>query len=92
MVKIEKSSSKKKEIYEELERTPKNIRFDELCKAAEVFGFVFRGGKGSHRIYAKEGVREMLNLQNVKGKAKPYQVKQVLKVIEKYKLLEVKDE
>jgi len=30
----------------------------------------------------------MLNLQNVGGKAKPYQVKQFLKVIETYKLLE----
>jgi hypothetical protein len=30
----------------------------------------------------------MLNFQNVKGKAKPYQVKQLLKVVEKYKLLE----
>lgn len=40
------------------------------------------------RIYVRDGVREMLNFQNVKGKAKPYQVKQLLKVVEKYKLLE----
>lgn len=31
---------------------------------------------------------EMLIFQNVKGKAKPYQVKQFIKVVEKYKLLE----
>lgn len=59
-----------------------------LCRAAELFGFRFRGGKGSHRIYVKNGVQEMLNFQNVGGKAKSYQVKQFLKVIEKYKLLE----
>jgi len=49
-----------------------------------LFGFIFRGGKGSHRIYVKDGIREMLNFQNVKGKAKPYQVKQFLKIIERY--------
>ena len=69
----------------------KNVRFEVLCRAVELFGFRFRGGKGSHKIYVKEGVREMLNFQNVKGRAKPYQVKQFLKVIERYKLLEEED-
>lgn len=65
----------KKEIYEEFRRNPKNVRFEVLCKGVEVFGFRLRGCKGSHRIYLKEGVREMLNFLNVKGKAKSYQVK-----------------
>ncbi|MEW6685171.1 MAG: type II toxin-antitoxin system HicA family toxin [Candidatus Edwardsbacteria bacterium] len=81
----------RKEIYEELKRSPKNVRFEVLCKGVESFGFRFRGGKGSHRIYVKDGVREMLNFQNVKGGAKPYQVKQFLKIVEKYKLLEEED-
>jgi len=76
----------KNEIYEELKRNPKNVRFEILCKAAELVGFRFRGGKGSHRIYIKKDVREMLNFQNVKGRVKPYQVRQFLKVIKKYKL------
>jgi len=79
---------KKKEIYEELKRNPRNVRFEVLCSAAELFGFRFRGGKGSHRIYVKEGVREMLNFQDVGGKAKPYQVKQFLRVVKTYYLLE----
>jgi len=78
----------KRKIYERLKRNPKDVRFESICRAAEVFGFRFRGGKGSHKIYVREGVREMLNLQNVGGKAKPYQVKQFLKVIETHKLLE----
>ncbi|MCL0040237.1 type II toxin-antitoxin system HicA family toxin [Thermodesulfovibrionales bacterium] len=81
----------KKKIYKELKRNPNNVRFEMLCRAAELFDFRFRGGKGSHRIYVKDGVREMLNFQNVKGKAKPYQVKQFLKIIERYKLLEEED-
>ena len=81
----------RKEKYEELKKNPKNVRFEVSCRAAELFGFKLRGGKGSHRIYVKEGVREMLNFQNVKGKAKPYQVKQLLKIVERYKLLEEED-
>ncbi|MDP2765915.1 MAG: hypothetical protein Q8O41_00455 [Candidatus Methanoperedens sp.] len=50
------------------------------------------GGKGSHVIYRREGMREMLNFQNVGGWAKPYQVRQLLKIIDKYNLLkEVSD-
>ncbi|ATZ60676.1 MAG: type II toxin-antitoxin system HicA family toxin [Methanosarcinales archaeon Met12] len=78
----------KKGIYKELKENPKNVRFEELCRAAELFGFNFKGGKGSHRILVRNGIREMLNLQNVKGRAKPYQVRQFIKIIEKYNLVE----
>jgi len=47
----------KKEIYQKLKKNPKNVRFEELCRAAELFGFEFRGDKGSHRIFVKEGIR-----------------------------------
>ena len=78
----------KLELYDEFKRNPKNVRFEKICRAAETFGFRFRGGKGSHRIYVRLGVRELLNFQNENGKAKPYQVKQFLKIIEQYSLLE----
>jgi hypothetical protein len=79
---------KKRSIYDNLIHNPKNIRFEGLCHAAEKFGFVCRGVKGSHRIYVMEGIAEMLNFQDIGGKAKPYPVKQLCKVIEKYSLLE----
>ena len=79
---------KKREIYRKLKENPKNIRFEELCNAAELFGFKFRGGKGSHKIFVREGIREMLNFQNVKGKVKPYQVRQFINIIEQYNLME----
>lgn len=53
---------------------------------AEHLGFTKRGGKGSHVVYEKEGVEEILTFQDRKGMAKPYQVKQLLAVIEKYRL------
>jgi hypothetical protein len=42
--------------------------------------------RGSHYIFTREGVEEILNLQPKVGKAKPYQVKQVRNVILRYKL------
>lgn len=42
--------------------------------------------RGSHRIFTREGVAEILNLQPKRNKAKPYQVRQVRHVILKYKL------
>ena len=42
--------------------------------------------RGSHHIFWKEGVEEILNLQPKGNKAKPYQVKQVRHVILKYHL------
>ncbi len=65
----------KREIYQKLKGNPTDVRFEEICKTAELFGFRFKGGKGSHRIFVRAGVREILNFQEVKGKAKPYQVK-----------------
>jgi len=82
------SVNQKGQIYEGFKRNPANVKFEELCTAAESFGFKFRGGKGSHRIFVRKGIREMLNFQNVRGKAKSYQVKQFIKIIEKYNLLE----
>lgn len=42
--------------------------------------------RGSHHIFTKEDVEEILNLQSKGAKAKPYQVKQVRNVVLKYKL------
>jgi len=78
---------KKAEIYTNLKNHPKKIRFEYLCRAAEAFGFVYRGGRGSHRVYTRDGVREIVNVQEVNGMAKPYQVKQFCKIVEGYSLL-----
>jgi predicted RNA binding protein YcfA (HicA-like mRNA interferase family) len=78
----------KREIYEKLKQKPYNIRFEEMCKDVIEFGFSYKGGRGSHRIYAKQGIREILNFQNVKGMVKPYQVRQFIKIIERHHLVE----
>jgi hypothetical protein len=62
-----------------------NISFTEICQLLGKLGFDERI-RGSHHIFAKDGVEEILNLQPKGSKAKPYQVKQVRNVILKYKL------
>lgn len=53
-------NSRKARILAGLRKNPKNVRFNELCKAAEIFGFKYKGGKGSHRIFVKEGILRLL--------------------------------
>jgi len=59
---------------------PSSLRFSDLCRLAELAGFVFDRSSGSHWIYKHPG-GFMMNFQNVGGKAKPYQVKQLLNFI-----------
>lgn len=63
----------------------KNIDFHELRTLLHKMGFEERI-KGSHHIYSREGVEEIINIQEKKGKAKPYQVKQIRQLILKYRL------
>jgi len=67
-------------------RSDANIDFDDLCHVLERAGFTRRPGKGSHTIFFKEGVAEILSLQPRGSSAKPYQVKQVRDIILKYEL------
>lgn len=62
-----------------------NISFEPLCQLLVSLGFDERI-QGSHHIFSKEGVEEILNLQPKQGKAKAYQVKQVRNMILKYQL------
>ncbi|MFL5539574.1 MAG: type II toxin-antitoxin system HicA family toxin [Longimicrobiaceae bacterium] len=58
------------------------LRFAEICQLAECHGFVLTRTKGSHRIYTREGFPRPLSFQNRNGRAKAYQVKQLLDAID----------
>lgn len=62
-----------------------NIRFENICFILERLRFEKRV-KGSHHIYYRSDVEEILNLQPKGALAKAYQVKQVRAVIVKYRL------
>jgi len=68
---------------------PASFRFKDLCKLVEALGYLLDRQKGSHLIYRHHTRRDLpiINLQRGSGgKAKPYQVRQVLRIIEEFKL------
>jgi len=67
-------------------RSDKNFTFRRPLLRFGTSSFQLRSGRGSHRIYYKEGVVEIVNVQLRNGKAKPYQVKQVRELLLKYKI------
>jgi predicted RNA binding protein YcfA (HicA-like mRNA interferase family) len=64
----------------------KNIKFAELVNLVKGFGFKLSRTDGSHHIFTRPDIPEIVNLQDVKGQAKPYQIKQFLKLVEKHNL------
>jgi predicted RNA binding protein YcfA (HicA-like mRNA interferase family) len=69
----------------------KNVRFADMVGLVEAFGFRLSRTSGSHHIFVHPDISELVNMQNVQGQAKPYQVRQFLKLVEKYDL-ELEDE
>jgi len=63
-----------------------NVAFRDALALAEAFGFVVTRIEGSHHILSHPGVKEFLNLQDVRGEAKPYQLRQFLRLVERYDL------
>ena len=63
----------------------RNFDFNDLLKILLSLGFQMRIN-GSHHIFTKEEVVEIINIQPQNSKAKPYQVKQVRELIIKYKM------
>jgi predicted RNA binding protein YcfA (HicA-like mRNA interferase family) len=77
---------KKWKLLQKLMSGSKDVRFTELTTCVEAFGFSLSRVRGSHHIYTHSDIPELINLQDVKGKAKPYQIKQFLEVVERYNL------
>ena len=66
-------------------RSDANTRFSDLRAMMTYLGFEERI-RGSHHLFDKDGIVEIVNLQSQGGQAKPYQVRQVRQLILKYKL------
>ncbi|MCU1460343.1 MAG: hypothetical protein JWO37_418 [Acidimicrobiales bacterium] len=68
-----------------------NVDFTDLVNLVLALGFQEVGGRGSHRVFARVGVTELVNLQEEKGQAKRYQVRQIVTLARRYDL-QVEDE
>ena len=77
---------KRRQLMRKLLSGSKNVSFADFVACAEAFGFVLSRVSGSHHIFVHAEIPELINLQNVKGKAKPYQIRQFLQIIERYNL------
>ena len=62
-----------------------NVNFVDLCRLLLWLGFEERV-RASHHIFRKQGVRELVNLQQEGNKAKVYQVRQVRQIVLRYGL------
>jgi len=63
-----------------------NVAFRDLVQLLIDLDFRETGGRGSHRVFSRKGVIELVNLQVEKGDAKLYQVRQVANLIRRYNL------
>ncbi len=76
--------SKLNDLLVRMRQNPRDVRFNDLCRICDHYFGEPRQLGGSHRIYKTPWQGDpRINIQNDKGKAKAYQVKQVLLAIEK---------
>jgi predicted RNA binding protein YcfA (HicA-like mRNA interferase family) len=68
-------------LLERARNNPKEVRFSDAVKLAECYGFSQDRQRGSHQWFEHPLLRDGLNLQDRKGMAKEYQVKQLLDAI-----------
>ena len=62
------------------------VAFRDMVSLVEGFGFRLQRTTGSHHIFVHPNVPELVNLQDVRGEAKPYQIRQFLRLVERYSL------
>ena len=76
----------KRKLLRKILNAPQNVKFNEMITLVVAFGFELLRVSGSHHIFAHPDVPELVNLQDVNGQAKPYQIRQFLKLVERYNL------
>jgi predicted RNA binding protein YcfA (HicA-like mRNA interferase family) len=72
------------DILEKMRNNPAGVRFADVCKICDHYFGQARQASGSHRLYKTPWSGDpRVNIQNSKGCAKAYQVKQIIKAIER---------
>lgn len=64
----------------------RNVAFGDMINMVKGFGFRLDRVSGSHHIFIHPAIPELVNLQEVKGEGKPYQIRQFLRLVERYNL------
>lgn len=77
--------ARRDKLFDGIRNNPKDVRFSDACKAAELLGFDARPRTGtSHCLYVRRGERVILNFQDRKGRINRYQAEQLIEMIDKY--------
>lgn len=77
----------KEKLLRKIRQSQKNVKFNDAKKLVEALGFKLDRVNGSHHIFKHpDHETAFLNLQEYKGEAKPYQIKQILNAIHEYQL------
>jgi predicted RNA binding protein YcfA (HicA-like mRNA interferase family) len=63
-----------------------NVAFGDAIRLLECLGFELSRVSGSHHVFAHPDIAELLNLQSIRGQAKPYQLRQLMRLVERYDL------
>ena len=76
----------KQKLLAKIQNNTTSIRYNDFVALIKAYGFKRTHSNGSHEIYRRQDIPDIVNIQNDNGKAKSYQVKQFLSIIEKYNL------
>lgn len=77
---------KHQKLLQRIAASSTNVRFADMRSLVGAFGFKLLRVTGSHHIFGHPDIPEQLNLQNVRGEAKPYQIRQFIRIVERYNL------
>lgn len=78
---------RKQKLYQRLVNNQKNVRFGDFLMVIAAFGFALNRTTGSHQIYDHPDVPQSVSVQpDQNGQAKAYQIRQFLRLVEKYDL------
>jgi predicted RNA binding protein YcfA (HicA-like mRNA interferase family) len=78
--------NKKKLLKAIIQSRGKNVLFADFIVILETFGFCLDRVNGSHYIYIHKAGKHLISVQSDGKDAKPYQVKQFIKIIEQFNL------
>ena len=77
---------KPEKLFKKALRNPANFKYTDFRSLIRAFGFVHGRSKGGHHMFAQREKKLFLNVQEVKGEVKPYQVRQFLAMVEQHRL------
>jgi hypothetical protein len=82
-----RSMGRRRKLYDRIigGRSDAKIPFEQTCTLLKSLGFDERI-RGDDHIFTREGIEELIDIQEVGGECKPYQVKQMRAVLKKYNL------